>query len=195
MEITISEVIRITNLIKKVNCTSYAIVSEVAKEMGVKKTAFMQFIEDNYKLFKVVPYIGGITSDSKAKNYGLVIKEVYNTAENNPATDEWLEVKKKEWEKKLHVSAKYYYNSLEFYYIAVDNAVNDSCRYNEYRNTPKKIKELEDAGILKLTTCGYGGLSDYYKMEAYRVTEEGLEKLAAAGWTTDYQEVRNKEGD
>ena len=185
MEIAIAEVIRITNLVKKVNCSHYALVAEVAKEMGVKKTALMQYIIDNPKLFVCCEYA------PKGKVKGLAIDSVYSTPYENPLTDEWLGVMKEKWAKKLHVFGKYYYGYLEFYYIDVDTK--DSNRYDEYRNTPKKIKELEDAGILKRETCGYGGLSDYYQTDTFRVTKELLDRLADAGWTTDFEEVCAKE--
>ena len=106
----ISEINRIVNLLQKVDCTWYALIADVAREMGIKKTALMQFIDDNPKnfsiqeititsakgvkktnlmqfiddnpkLFKVVPYIGGITNNQKSKNHGLVIKAVFLTPE------------------------------------------------------------------------------------------------------------------
>lgn len=181
----ISEIKKIVELVKKVNCKNWALATEVAKEMGVKKTALMQFIVDNPKLFKVVPYIGGITNNAKAKNLGLVIKTVYGSAEENPETDEWLEAQKKAWEKKLHISLKDYYGTLEFYYIAEDKE-----REGQYRNTPEKIKELEDAGILKKTSVSYGGWGDCTTIETYRITNELLDKLAGAGWTTDFEKIR-----
>jgi len=185
MELAITEIIRITNLVKKVNCCNYALVAEVAKEMGVKKTALMQYIIDNPKLFDCCEYA------PKGKVKGLAIHSVYPTPYENPLTDEWLGLMKAKWAKKLHVFGKYYYGVLEFYYIDIDRT-KDYNRFNEYRNTEEKIKELEDAGILKRETCGYGGFGDYSKVDTFRVTEELLEKLAAAGWTTDYEEVNAK---
>ena len=49
----ISEIKRIVELLQRANCERIALISEVAKEMGVKKTALMQYIEDNPKLFKL----------------------------------------------------------------------------------------------------------------------------------------------
>lgn len=52
-ELQISEVYRIVSLIQKVNCSTFALVTETASELGIKKTVLMQYIEDNPKLFDV----------------------------------------------------------------------------------------------------------------------------------------------
>ena len=178
--IDISEVNRIAELIKKVDCTNYALISDVSKEMGIKKTALMQFIVDNPKLFKLVEVT------KKEKTVGLGIKTVYLTAEQNPETEEWLNLQKDLWKKKIHISSMYYYGQLEFHHIMVDN--NDG-KKNLYRNTPEKIQELEEAGLITKSDCWYGGLSDSYKIETYRVNSEVIQKIEEAGWKTDWEEV------
>ena len=178
MEIT--EVIRIVNLIKKVNCENYSLISETAKELGVKKTALMQYVEDNPKLFKLVEVKKG------NKNCGLGIKFAYESAEKNMDTDEWLEVQKKAWEKKLHIFARYYYSCLEYYFIGVDSK---DYRANEYRNTEEKINSLIESGVVKKVRKTYGGLSDCYTEECIEVNETTLKALSDAGWTTDFDEV------
>lgn len=178
--IDISEVNRIVDLLKKVDCTNYAMISDVSKEMGIKKTALMQFIVDNPKLFSLVEVT------KKGKSAGLGIRVVYETPNQNPETEEWLADKKVEWEKKIHISSQYYYNQLEFYHIAVDN--NDG-KKNLYRNTPEKIQELEEAGLITKSECWYGGFSDSYKIETYRVNSDVIKKIEEAGWATDWEEV------
>ena len=179
-----NEVKRIVNLVKEVNCENWATISEVAKEMGVKKTAVMQFINDNPKLFKVVPYIGGITSNAKAKNLGLVIKTVYNSAEENPETEEWLEVRKKEWEKRIHIGERTYYGCHEYWLIAEDGG-----KEGKYRNTPEKVQELADAGvIIKVGRC-YGSWGDARHEEVFIFNDEVRKAIEDYGWTTDFDEV------
>ena len=179
-ELQIAEVNRIAELIKKVDCTNYALISDVSKEMGIKKTALMQFIVDNPKLFKLVEVT------KKEKTVGLAIKKVYMTAEENPATEEWLEKMKALWEKKIHISSQYYYGQLEFHHIVVDSTEG---KKNLYRNTPEKIQELEEAGLITKSECWYGGLSDSYKIETYPVNSETIKKIEEAGWVTDWEEV------
>lgn len=175
----ISEINRIVKLIKKVNCTNYASVAETAKEMGVKKTALMQYIEDNPKLFTLV--------EVQKPKVGLAIKFVYLTPETNPDTEEWMNLKKAEWDHKLHVGGKYYYNQLEFWYFPEETSESKELHY---RNTEEKFKKLEEMGILQKTTKGYGGFSDYYKIDVYPCDSEVLAKLEEAGWTTDFEEIK-----
>ena len=178
--IDISEVNRIVNLLMKVDCTNYALISDVSKEMGIKKTALMQYIEDNPKLFSLVEVT------KKGKSAGLGIKKVYLTAEQNPETEEWLNLQKELWKKKIHISSMYYYGQLEFHHIMVDNF---DGKKNLYRNTPEKIQELEEAGLITKSDCWYGGLSDSYKIETYRVNSDVIKKIEEAGWTSDWEEV------
>ena len=178
----INEVKRIVNLVKEVNCENWATISEVAKEMGVKKTAVMQFINDNPKLFKVVPYIGGITNNAKAKNLGLVIKTVYDSAEENPETEEWLDAKKKEWEKKIHIGERTYYGCHEYWLIPEEG----DGKERKYRNTPEKIQELVDAGVIKRITTCYGGLGDASYESVFIFNDEVKKAIEGYGWTTDF---------
>lgn len=176
----ISEIQRIVNLIQRVDCLNYALITDTAKELGVKKTALMQYIEDNPKLFKLVEVT------KKGNIVGLGINTVYTDPVNNPVTEEWLEKMKALWEKKIHISSQYYYNQLEFHHITVDSS---DGKKNLYRNTPEKIQELENAGLITKSECWYGGFSDSYKIETYRVNSEDIKKIEAAGWTTDWEEV------
>jgi len=180
MELTILNIKDIVRLIQKVNCQNYALISEVAKEMGVKKTVVMQFVDDNLKLFRLVEV------KKKDKVLGLGIRTVYTDPNQNPDTEEWMKVQKVFWNKKLHVGGKYYYGQLEFWFFPEE--MSDS-KESKYRNTQEKFQELENLGILKKETRGYGGFSDYYKTDVYPCDSEILKKLEEAGWTTDFQEV------
>ena len=181
----ISEIRRIVNLIKKVNCSTFALITETASELGIKKTALMQYIEDNPKLFDVIEATSR-SAKGVVKTLGLGIRKVYLTTEENPDTEEWLEKQKKAWEKKIHISSQYYYGQLEFHHIAEDNS---DGKKNLYRNTPEKIQELEEAGLITKTECWYGGFSDSYKIESYKVNSDIIKKIEEAGWTTDWEEV------
>lgn len=183
----ISEIKRIVELIKKVNCENLALISEVAKEMGVRKTALMQFVEDNPKLFKIDTYYTYTKRDRKVK--GLAIFKVYLTPEENPDTEEWMEKMRKAWENKIHVGEQTYYGQHEYFHIPVDdpNSANDTYRKEGmYRNTPEKIRFLEERGIIKKTTGGYGGLGDYYRTVYYPYDDEVRKALEEIGWTTDF---------
>lgn len=124
----INEIKKITKLLMKVNCTNYALISEVAKEMSVKKTALMQFIEDNPKLFKVREIHKAVNKRS-TNVVGLGISSVYLTPGENPDTEEFIDIKRKEWEKKIHVCPQSYYGVIEFWYIPEDTKGNESKLY------------------------------------------------------------------
>ena len=183
----ISEINRIVNLLQKVDCTWYALIADVAREMGIKKTALMQFIDDNPKNFRIQE-ITITSAKGVKKTLGLGIQKVYLTAEQNPETEEWLAKQKADWEKKLHVYEQTYYGQHEFWCFP-EEYDQDSRRYHLWRNTPEKFQELVDKGILKKTTQWYGGLGDSYQRDVYLCNDDILQKLADAGWTTDWEEV------
>ena len=183
----ISEINRIVNLLQKVDCTWYALIADVAREMGIKKTALMQFIDDNPKNFRIQE-ITITSAKGVKKTLGLGIQKVYLTAEQNPETEEWLAKQKANWEKKLHVYEQTYYGQHEFWCFP-EEYDQDSRRYHLWRNTPEKFKELEEMGILKKTTQWYGGLGDSYQRDVYLCNDDILQKLADAGWATDWEEV------
>lgn len=185
MEIT--EISRIVNLLQKVDCAWYALIADVAREMGIKKTALMQFIDDNPKNFSIQE-ITTTSAKGVKKTLGLGIRKVYLTPEENPETEEWLAKQKVDWEKKLHVYEQTYYGQHEFWCFP-EEYEQDSRKYHLWRNTPEKFKELEEKGILKKTTQWYGGLSDSYQRDVYLCNDDILQKLTDAGWTTDWEEV------
>lgn len=180
MEIAgIKKIKKIVELIQKVDCTNYAMITDTAKEMGVKKTALMELVDINPKLFDLVEVV------KKGKTIGLGISRVYLSAEENPKTEEWLEKKKMEWEKKIHIGERTYYGCHEYWVIPEDNNILN--REGEYRNTPEKIKELADAGIIKKVMRCYGGLSDCYNEEVYIFNDEVKKAIEDYGWTTDFK--------
>lgn len=183
----ISEINRIVNLLQKVDCTWYALIADVAREMGIKKTALMQFIDDNPKNFSIQE-ITITSAKGVKKTLGLGIQKVYLTAEENPETEEWLAKQKALWEKKLHVYEQTYYGQHEFWCFP-EEYDQDSRRYHLWRNTPEKFQELVEKGILKKTTQWYGGLGDSYQRDVYLCNDDILQKLADAGWATDWEEV------
>ena len=179
----ISEIKRIAELLQKVNCESIALVSEVAKEMGVRKTALMQFIEDNPKLFKLGEKVR--RTRNTQTTLGLGIMTAYLSADENPDTEEWMGRMRKEWENKIHVGEQTYYGCHEYWLIPEDDVTS---KEGKYRNTPEKIKFLEERGIIKKTTGGYGGLGDFYRTVYYPYDDEVRKALENIGWTTDFGE-------
>ena len=184
LELQISEIHRIVSLIQKVNCSTFALISETASELGIKKTALMQYIEDHPKLFNIIEATS-TSAKGVVKTLGLAIRKVYLTPEENPVTDEWLAVKKKEWEKKIYVFEQSYYGQHEFWYLAVDD---ERGRKNLWRNTPEKIQTLIDAGAIKMEKSGYGGFGDYHNWEGLLLTPDAKEAITKLGWELIYSE-------
>ena len=184
LELQISEIHRIVSLIQKVNCSTFALISETASELGIKKTVLMQYIEDHPKLFDVIEATS-TTTKGVVKTLGLAIRKVYLTPEENPVTDEWLAVKKKEWENKIQVFEQTYYGQHEFWYLAVDD---ERGRKNLWRNTPEKIQALIDAGAIKMEKSGYGGFGDYHNWEGLLLTPDAAEAITKLGWKLIYTE-------
>ena len=184
LELQISEIHRIVSLIQKVNCSTFALISETASELGIKKTVLMQYIEDHPKFFDVIEATSK-SAKGVVKTLGLAIKKVYLTPEENPVTDEWLAVKKKEWENKIQVFEQTYYGQHEFWYLAADD---ERGRKNLWRNTPEKIQALIDAGAIKMEKSGYGGFSDYYNWEGLLLTPDAAEAITKLGWELIYTE-------
>ena len=184
LELQISEIHRIVSLIQKVNCSTFALISETASELGIKKTALMQYIEDHPKLFNIIEATN-TSAKGVVKTLGLAIRKVYLTPEENPATDEWLAVKKKEWENKIQVFEQTYYGQHEFWYLAVDD---ERGRKNLWRNTPEKIQALIDAGAIQMKKSGYGGFGDYHNWEGLLLTPDAKEAITKLGWELIYSE-------
>ena len=184
LELQITEIHRIVSLIQKVNCSTFALISETASELGIKKTALMQYIEDHPKLFNIIEATS-TSAKGVVKTLGLAIRKVYLTPEENPVTDEWLAVKKKEWENKIQVFEQTYYGQHEFWYLAADD---ERGRKNLWRNTPEKIQTLIDAGAIKMKKSGYGGFSDYYNWEGLLLTPDAAEAITKLGWELIYTE-------
>ena len=182
MKLQITEIHRIVSLIQKVNCSTFALISETASELGIKKTVLMQYIEDHPKNFSIQEITSTSTKGVK-KILGLGIKKVYLTPEENPVTEEWLAVKKKEWENKIQVFEMSYYDRHEFWYLAVDSVRE---RKNLWRNTPEKIQKLIDAGAIKMEKSGYGGFGDYYNWEGLLLTPDAAEAITKLGWELIY---------
>ncbi len=173
---TIQDIARTVRLTKMVNCTNSVLISEVAKEMGVRKTALMAFIDQNPLLFKVTEM-----KDARGKTKGLAIMQCYEDEVQNPMSDAWLRKHKADWEKRLQVSEMSYYGVREFLFIQEDSP-NDGLRYHLWRNTPEKIGSLAGAGLITKTKTGYGGFGDYHPWEGYLLTKQMRQALEKAGW-------------
>lgn len=172
----IKEIGRVVYLLQKANNQCYAYVSEIAKEMKVKKTDLTEFILNNPKLFVVV-------NDKK----GMGVKECYESESSNPYNPEYLERQKREWARKLYVCQWDCYGQKEDYYLTVDAnhySYNDkkySDMVDKWRNTNDKIKEVEKSGHF---FKGMGSTGMFSGTEIpYCLSVQNMKDLIDEGWT------------
>lgn len=175
----IQEVKRRFDLLKMANNERYCLLSELAKELKVRKTDLMQLVIDNPKLFRK----GSV--EKKGKNMGACLFDVYLLPEDNLKTEEWLQKQIVEKAKYIYISEFDNYGCIEGYFIHIDKE-SDSSKYKEWlwRNTEQKVKAIESLGATHKRTFYFGRYGDCtaHPVE-YAISSEGLQKLKQAGWT------------
>lgn len=201
--IELSRIHNTVELIKQIDCSKSALVTDVAKEMGVKKTLLMEFINQNPWLFKVDEmwtykkckevsyYFKGkpqyTTMMKKDKCKGLAIVKTYPSPEDNPASPWWLQRQKEQNVKTLFVKYWDNYGVKEGLYVEADPQ-DGGLRTGQWRNTPEKIEALKSRGILFTTTFYIGGFGDCTQHKVETATnEEKLSILKEEGWKIEYQ--------
>ena len=190
-KIEINQIIRVVNLLKQVNNQFSALVAETAKEMGVKKTDLMEFINVNSRLFR-------LENDKK----GLRIKTAYPSVSDNPYNPEWLERKQKEYARTLYVRQWNCYGQLENFYVGTDaSSVNDKSYEDKkylWRNTKEKMEAFIKTGHFFEGTGSTGMWSG--TTLPYCLKYEHMIALIDEGWTLDgelpkkvreYQDLRD----
>ena len=170
----LKEIKRIFDLYCQVECTNSVKVTDLAKELGIKKTCLMQFINDNPKNFKTFT----IDNSKKASENGLRVKNVYLNIQDNPDTIEWLEYTKKKYDKYIYINEWNNYGHIEGFYVNEDKG-----REGLWRNTKEKINKLNNLGIFSEQTFYIGSWTDcsHHKIK-YALTENTLHKLKELGW-------------
>ncbi len=175
----IQEIKRRFELLKMANNERYCLLSELAKELKVRKTDLMQFVIDNPKLFRK----GSV--EKKGKNMGTCLFDVYLLPEDNPKTEEWLQKQIVEKAKYIYISEFDNYGCIEGYFVVIDKE--DSSNKNKewlWRNTEQKVKEIQKLGATHKNTFYFGGYGDCTEHPVeYAISSDGLQKLKQAGWT------------
>lgn len=196
----IVEVKKRFDLYKMATKQNVVAITDLAKELKVRVTDLMEFINDNPKLFITeecwsyknkteYSYVFGHkcknTIRVKDKCKGLGLTNVYLTAEENYTTNEWLIKKIEDNEKTIWVSAWDNYGTIEGYYVRGDYEDKND-KYNSFlwRNTASKINELKELGILYDTTFYIGGFGDCTEHKSSTaINKEGMKKAEELGWT------------
>lgn len=191
-ELDLRTVIDTVALLKKANCESWVLLSELAKELKVNKTTLMRFIEVNSAHF-----VTGAPSLKayKMKNPGLVIFDVFRNLEDNYTRPEFLRKQQEKYKDTLWVSEYGAYGRVDGYYVAEDMNRNkdDSGKIQDWedhrknrhlwRNTADKMKRLEASGHYRK--------SHFFDLTEGRtpvrfdhvVTKEDMQALRDEGWT------------
>jgi len=187
MNLTITTVKETIRLLKRANHTDYATLAETAKELKISKTALMSFVETFEPLFWL-QYL--VTNNPKAKDPGLLIKEIYEKAEDNPIRSEFLKALKEKWKNTIHVSAYYEYSELRGYYIDEDRLSghqkeDNRLNFHLWRNTAEKMQRIVASGHCRPDFYWGGGDGRSKIHFDHCVTDEDLKALEAEGWTIE----------
>lgn len=174
---TIREVV---GLLKRANVEPYALLSETASCLGVKKTVLMAFIDGNPDLFVCRPVREG------RRNLGLGIHDVYTVPKDNPHTEAWLQAVRESfgrtlfirqvWEYDDHVREEYVAEDRKPYSSTLPESHED--RPWEWRNTADKIEALKASGHYTESSVGWGTSRE----TVYLLSKEHREALLAEGW-------------
>ena len=180
LTITIQSVMRIYKLLVMADNKHSIHVSEMAKEMGVKRTLLTEFILDNADNFRT-------GQDQK----GLYVLQVFESGDKNPWCKLWLERVKEEEASTLTVIQWDCYGQKEEYYLPDDTAKVDNCKYDTnppydrwywmWRNTTAKMDKVRESGHF------HKGIGSYDTWSGttlpYCLTVEEMKALIEDGWT------------
>ena len=180
----ITKIREVVDLLKKANVEPYALLSEAASCLGVKKTVLMAFIDGNPDLFVCSHVREG------RRNRGLGICKVFTDPEDNPHTEAWLEAERKRSARTLFVKQVWEYDDhISQEYVAEDRRpltgdLPESHRERpwEWRNTTEKIEALKASGHYTEDFLGWGP----GRTTIYVLSKKDREALLAEGWSLEF---------
>ena len=183
-ELTIPDVRETVRLLKRANQADHVTLAETAKELKILKTILMAFIERNEPLFWLLTVL-----NPKGKNPGLLIKDVYTDAADNPIRPEFVEALREKWKNTIHVDGYYEYE-FRGWFIAEDTQSGqpkDDNRLNHFlwRNTKEKMKRIVTSGHCRPGYYWGGGDGRAQIHFEHCVTGDDLKALEAEGWTIE----------
>lgn len=170
-EINILDVKKRFDLLKRIYGRTYCDVPNLAKELGVKKTDLMDFIEQNPKLFNV-----------ENGKKGLIIQGVFLKPEDNCKTEEWLEKQIEDNKMYIHIDEIDNYGQIIGYHIVCDKQYRN--HENLWRNTEEKIEAIRALGVTEPKTFYLGWLGDSTRFDVeHYISEDGIKTLEEHGWS------------
>lgn len=154
----------------------------LAKELGVKKTEMMRFLNEG-------KYHFDMTKWTRLDKYQRVVKEwitvdkVYQNAIDNPDNPEWLPMMKAKYPKYIYLTKVADYGVPLGWKLTVDKK---GCYGYGWRNTEEKVQAVKDAGLMKDTTFCKGFYGDCWNdtQLAFREKDKdnAVKALKDAGW-------------
>lgn len=164
------------SLLKQALNVKYVSVEKLAKELSVKTSVLMLFINQNFKLFE--------TAIHKYENKEvLCVLSVFMNEAENPKTKLWLENKIAEMSKYLFVEEYDNYGYISGYFIKPDSG--GSMRQELWRNTEEKINSIKTRFDLKEAQYTIGGFGDHSlcRPGGFEITLDQINELKKEGWT------------
>ena len=180
MEMEIKEIKEKFRLLQTITGKQHVHVATLAKECKVKQTDLMLFIENNPKLFSGAQY------ELKRKPIGFHLTAVYESPEENPTTQEWVDKQRNEKSKYVYVKEYDNYGRISGYYIQVDKEGDDRLRSFLWRNTADKLNVIVSRFNLPAASyviCEFGDSSTIAPTQSWEISIDQIDTLKSEGYT------------
>lgn len=154
--------------IQKISLSNNVPFTALSKELGVRKTALMDFIELNPYLFEVKAIKG---------QKELHICDVFSRICDNIKTEEWLNLKREEYDKALELDFLSDWGCIYGCYLEVSHSDH---RKDEYLNTKEKLEfVINKYNLIVKEDVSHG--RDYPK-GSVKITYKEYDNLVRDGW-------------
>jgi hypothetical protein len=164
--------------LKRISGLAYSTVPDLAKELGVRKTVLLDFMDANSLHFTTCH----LKHFRKQSALLAVASCFLDPADNSQNKDLYVEKRQKLHSKDIQLSAMDNYGQISGYYIAPSS--NDLER--QYLNTDEKIQLLVKRFELPQARYSLGGFGDSSVIEpkdGFQISQKVVETLIAEGWT------------
>lgn len=160
----------------------------LAKELGVKKTEMMKFLNEGGYHFDMTKWTRRDKYSRVTKEW-ITVDKVFVNEIDNPRNPDWLPMMKAKYAKYLYLTKVEDYGNLLGWKLEVDQK--DRYGYG-WRNTEEKVQAVKDAGLLKDTTFCKGFFGDGWNEThlAFREKDKdtAVKALKDAGWEVEIED-------
>lgn len=172
--LTLKEIATLHSQLKKINNEPYVSLIELAKELGVKKTDLLTFIENHSTCFVL---------KAVEKKPLLILGAFEDDADNIVNKDKYIEKRKNLNKNLLHLSEMNNYGSISGYYI--EPSKDKHSFESQHLNTLSKITHLQERFSLKPASYYIGGFGDCSLIKpenGFQIHEQHILELINEGW-------------